>query len=214
MAIDATQKLSIYNRALGAMGERKLASLTEAREPRYVLDDFFSDVVGQCLEFGDWKFARRFLKIDASTSVEPDFGFQFAFPIPTDFLKSRRIAEDENLDIPLIRFREENGFWYANVTPIYLEYVSSSATLGGLDGGRWPQLFEQYVAARLATLSAPRVTGWNANIIQYLEGKEKKAKADAMELNAIGTPPQAQMRGSWVMSRMSGSNRSRWDRRS
>ena len=35
----ANDQLSLYNNALTVLGERKIASLTENREPRRVLDD-------------------------------------------------------------------------------------------------------------------------------------------------------------------------------
>ena len=44
-----TTQLFIYNEALGHLGERVLASLTEGREPRRVLDSYWSDVVAYAL---------------------------------------------------------------------------------------------------------------------------------------------------------------------
>ena len=35
-------KLGLYNRALRVLGETKLSSLSEAREPRYILDDIYA----------------------------------------------------------------------------------------------------------------------------------------------------------------------------
>ena len=55
-----TDKLSIYNGALNILGERKLASETENREPRYQLDDIWdNDMVDRCLQMGQWNFAAR-----------------------------------------------------------------------------------------------------------------------------------------------------------
>ena len=77
-----TTQLFIYNEALGHLGERQLASLAEPREPRRVLDSYWSDVVGFCLSQGLWKFAKRTVQIDNDASVTPQFGFNYCFPIP------------------------------------------------------------------------------------------------------------------------------------
>ena len=45
-----TDKLTVYNETLGLLGERKLASLTEQREPRRVLDGFWDQTVAYCLD--------------------------------------------------------------------------------------------------------------------------------------------------------------------
>ena len=78
-------KLSIYNGALTIIGERKLASLTENREPRYKLDEIWdNDMIDRCLQMGQWKFAKRTVELTASPSVTPSFGFQYAFEQPAD----------------------------------------------------------------------------------------------------------------------------------
>src|SRR2546425_1178515 len=77
-----TTQLFIYNEALGHVGERQLASLAEPREPRRVLDSYWSDVVGFCLSQGLWKFARRTVRVDNSSSLTPQFGFNYFLPLP------------------------------------------------------------------------------------------------------------------------------------
>src|ERR1700724_631668 len=77
-----TTKLFIYNEALGHLGERQLASLNEPREPKRVLDSYWSDVVGFCLSQGLWKFAKRIILIDNSSSLTQQFGYTYSFSIP------------------------------------------------------------------------------------------------------------------------------------
>ena len=97
-------QLKIYNAALGHLGERKIASLTENREPRRVLDDFYNDVVQYCLERGTWEFAARNVQIDASTSSSPPFGFTNAFVKPTDWVRTVLLSANECFDPPLRQF--------------------------------------------------------------------------------------------------------------
>ena len=59
-----TDKLSIYNGALSILGERRLASLTENREPRYKLDDVWdNNFVRRLLQMGQWQFAQRTVQL-------------------------------------------------------------------------------------------------------------------------------------------------------
>jgi hypothetical protein len=62
----AVSRLSIYNGALRECQERKLASLSEDREPRRVLDDVWNDGDGLLrfvLRQKQWRFARRTVEI-------------------------------------------------------------------------------------------------------------------------------------------------------
>jgi len=107
-----TDKLSLYNAALSHIGDRKLASLTEEREPRYVLDDIFDDgAIDYCLEQGLWSFATRTLEMDYTPSVEPDFGYRRGFQKPTDWLRTVALATDEYFKTPLTEYADETGFW-------------------------------------------------------------------------------------------------------
>ena len=69
-----TSKLEIYNRALYHIGERKISSLSENREPRRALDDHYTSGVTYCLESALWNFAIRAVEVESSTSIEPTFG--------------------------------------------------------------------------------------------------------------------------------------------
>ena len=71
----ATQ-LDVYNQALLALKESMLASLTEERESRRVLDALWVDVRQKMIEAGFWKFAVRAVSITQDTSITPAFGLR------------------------------------------------------------------------------------------------------------------------------------------
>ena len=82
-------KLTIYNGALAVVGDRKLASLSENREPRFKLDDIWdNEIIDRVLQMGQWNFAKRTVALSASPSVSPSFGYQFAFDKPVDFIRT------------------------------------------------------------------------------------------------------------------------------
>jgi len=73
-------KLGLFNGALLMLGERSLATLTENREPRRLLDIVWDGGgVRTCLEAGIWNFAVRAARIEYDPSAEPGFGLDRAF---------------------------------------------------------------------------------------------------------------------------------------
>lgn len=197
-----TDKLALYNDALGSLQERRLGSLIEAREPKRVLDDLFDQEVAYCLERKFWNFAYRAVQADADASVVPGFGFLFAFKIPDDWIRTRAFSSVPTFDPPLLQMKEEAGYWYTDVTPIYVQY-NSSDPLYGLNLGAWPASFADYVSNRLARKAAGRITGKAEllggpdGLIKQEERSYKVAAANCAMNEAVGFAPQS----SWVRAR-------------
>lgn len=191
-------KLGIFNTALGHLGERKISSLSEAREPRRVLDDFYDGTVAYALERGFWNWAMRSISLLSSDSYDPPFGQQYAFEKPTDWVRTYTIAANENLTPPLLDVIDEGGLWYANSDPLYIKYVSNDTTWG-MDLSLWSQSFADYVAARLANRACKRITG-NAPSEDLLR-EEKRSLAIAKSRDAMDEPPGFPPTGTWATSR-------------
>jgi hypothetical protein len=198
-------KLEIYNRALYHLGERRLASLTESREPRRALDDHWSSGVGYCLESAMWNFAIRAMEVNSSASVAPDFGYTFAFQKPDDWVRTASLSDNERFDPPLTDYRDEVGFWWADSDPLYVTFVSND-TGYGFDLGNWSESFSEFVATRLAVLICERITGGEAKL-DKLERKEIKAKRTAVSRDAMNEASKFAPIGTWVTSRRAGSSR-------
>lgn len=192
-------KLGLYNDALLILGERKLASLAEAREPRRALDDAYDSAVGYCLERGFWNHAMRAIQADSSASVTPTFGFNYAFAKPSDFVRLHSFGATETFDPPLMTIVDEPNYWYANVDPLYVRYVSND-TAYGMDLSLWSETFADYVANRLAVKTCKRITGKSPD--DGMKADEKKALAVAKSKDAMDEPPGFPPRGSWVNSRL------------
>jgi hypothetical protein len=197
-----TDKLTQYNLALGHLRERRVASLSENREPRRVLDSFWDQVTAETLEAGFWKFIKRSVSIDASSTVEPSFGYLYAFAIPNDWIRTVQISADEMFDNPLLQMKEEAGYWYANITPLYASY-NSNDPLYGMDLGAWPATFAKYHALELASQTCSRITG-SETLLNGPEGitsRLKKAKKDSLGKDAMNDPPGFAPMGTWAKSR-------------
>jgi hypothetical protein len=203
-----TTKLTLYNGALRLLGERKLLSLSENREPRRFLDDTWDDnVVDRALEAGDWLFATRTMSYDYSPSVEPEFGFRRAFDKPSDWKRTSAMASDEYFQSPLTdrQYNDEAGYWWSDLDTIYVKYVSNLAEYGG-DMSRWPQSFVAYIEALLAADIAMPLKQNKQSRDDMLAIAEHQLK-DAMSKNAMAAGAKFPPRSGWVTARSS-----RWTR--
>jgi hypothetical protein len=199
-------QLSIYNEALRLLGERRLASLSEAREPRRLLDDVWgSNTVDYCLEQGQWVFATRSIEATYETSITPSFGYTFAFEKPEDFIRTAAICTDEYFKNPLLRYSDEAGFWYSDLQTIYVKYVSNDNAYGN-DDSLWPETFKRFMAAYMAREVAPRLTA--SRVTKADMDKEMATSLkDARSKDAMAKPTQMLPIGSWASSRRDGTAR-------
>lgn len=207
MAVSPEVKLSIYNAALGHLGARELASLTEAREPRRVMDRVWgadNQVVKYALSRGEWNFGLRTMLADYNPSIEPGFGFQRAFEKPDDCARLAAMSDDEYLRRPLgnAEYVDEANFWFSDHDVIYARYVSTDDAYG-MDSSRWSESFKKYIALHMAHEACERLTNSTAkkdrmqrDMLMML--KEARS-ADAMQEGHKLLPS-----GSWSRSRRAG----------
>lgn len=206
----AATKLDLYNSALRILKERKLASLSENREPRRLLDDAWGDgstngVVRYCLEMGQWTFATRTIQLDYSPSVTPSFGYDYAFDQPTDLVRTAGVFTDEDCMVPLLRYSDERRYWYAYDPTIYVKYISNHSSYGA-DLSLWPENFSQLVEARLALEIAGNLTQGTNNVL-LAEKNWTKAKREARSFDAMNKPTAFFPEGGWSASRRGRSRR-------
>jgi len=201
----AITQLSLYNDALRLIGERTLTSLAENREPRRVLDSIWDGgALDYCLEQGLWNFAMRAVSITAS-DTEPEFGYINAFDKPNDHIRTAGIAEDEYFNVPLTRVMEEVGFWFADIEPIYVRYVSKDDAYG-YDFTRWPQTFAKYVAAYLASEAVLSITQSDEKLRVILAIADTRLR-DARSKDAMSEATAFLPQGGWTAARGGGGGR-------
>ena len=204
-----TTKLTICNGCLRLLKERSVTQneLTNGtREPARLFNSVWDDgVLNACLEAGQWRFAKRTVMLDASTSIEPstDFGgYAFAFEKPTDFVRTIGIWSDANLTTPYIMYREEGGLWVATLETMYVAYVSNDA-LFGLDYSLWPQTFVEFVQAHFASKIAGPLSDTGVEMAKV----RKAYLRTALSLDAMADPTRIIPPGSWVRARLTGGHR-------
>lgn len=206
----ATSKLSVYNGSLRELGDTRIATLTEACTPRYILDDVYDSSVKACLEAGQWKFAMRSQELSASTTVDPAFGFGYAFEKPSDWVRTSSLSSDERFSMPLLDYADENGFFYADFNTLYIRMVSDDPAFG-MDLSLWPESFARFVEVYIARRICLSISN-SATTTELLDRALRKVKMEALSKDAMNEGTKFPRPGSWVLSRGGGRNSSRWDR--
>lgn len=199
-----TDQLSLYNGALRVIGERRLASLSENREPRRLLDGVWDDGARRyCLEQGQWNFAARTIEIGYEPSVTPDFGYSRAFTKPDDWVRTMALASDEYFRNPIIGYEDNNGYWWSDYDTLYVKYVSDDSAYG-LDLSLWPESFTKYVEHYLADEIVWPLTQ-NQQKKDKVEKDMERALKKARSLDAMNQPTQLPPMGSFASARLGGS---------
>lgn len=212
MPITNTDRLDVYNGALRRLGSRRLASLTENREPRRVLDGIWNNgaLVNYALERGEWNFALRSVQGAYNASITPGFGFRRAFDKPDDFRRLAGLSADEYFRRPLTaeEYTDEGGYWLSDNDTLYIRYVSSHDNYG-YDSSRWTESFRYYLETCMALEACERITNSDTKM-QLIERDQRKYLTQAKSTDAMQEGVKFRPAGAWASSRGGG----RLDRRS
>lgn len=200
----ATTRLNLYNNALRICGDRSLASLSEEREPRRLLDGVWDDGwVDTCLEAGFWKFAMKTQRFDFETSVTPEFGYRRAFLKPDDWIRPYAVCTDEYFREPLLRYQDETDYIFSDLDEIFVRFVSN-ATTHGADLSVWTGAFADYAAAYGASKIIHKLTADNEKVQALLKprtGILAQNLQTARSLDAMNDPTRFPPPGGWVRAR-------------
>lgn len=211
-----TDRLTLYNNALLICGERFLAALDEEVKARRLLDQAWQggSAIDYCLEQGQWQFAMRTDQIGYDPDIQNQFGFTYAFDKPTDWILTSALCSDERFQNPLLQYTDETDYWFADITPIYVKYVSNDGSYGG-DLGRWPTTFQDYVAAYLASqiiLSLTSDQKKQDRILAPEKGLLDMSLMRARSRAAMALPTKFAAAGTWVRARLGRRNGGGFDR--
>lgn len=197
----ATDRLALYNIACFALGETRLANLNEEREPRRLLDEVWTRGAGAIrywLEQGLWNHAIRTVQTDASTSVSPTFGLTYAFDKPSDFVRLVQLSASEYFSDPLTNYEIEANYFYAEVDPLYMRYVSDDGDFGN-DLSLWPETFTLWGGTWMGLQIGKGLL--NDKDYKDLKLDTKRLLIDARSKDAQQEPTRFPPYGSWVRAR-------------
>jgi hypothetical protein len=211
----ATTRLKIYNGALLACRARAIASLSVNEEARHLLDLVWDDGgVRYCLERGQWKFAMRASQLYPETSITPPWGYQNAFAKPTDWVDTSAVCQDEFFRAPCLRYSDEIGYWFADIEPIYVKYVSDDPAYG-TNLANWPVSFTEYVKLYFASRIVGKIAQDKNVIIEIMgsdgsgqvRGRLAETLKTAKNRDAMAGPTTFPAQGSWTRARQGSGGR-------
>ena len=113
-------KLEVYNQTLRHLRARRIASLTDARSERRELDSAWAGTLDWMLEQGLWNFASRAQQWDPSSTVDSEFGYQYVYEKPDDYVKLVQISDNERFVPTLPDFSEEGDYFMADCDPLWV----------------------------------------------------------------------------------------------
>jgi len=200
-------KLSLYNGALRRVGERKLSTVTDNVPSRYHLDTIWDeDPPLMMLERYNWTFAQKAMEWNYNAAIEPDFGFQYAFDIPSDYVHLSQISTDEYFSYPLRIYSKEADYFFCDFQLIYLKYVSKDIAYGK-DYSKWSTLFEQMTAAYMAQELAYALSK-SKDLQERLDKQMKEYQTQARSMDGQENPTRFLAQSSWARSRRRGTGES------
>lgn len=198
-------KLGLFNDALRAIGDLRLASLTEDVEARYVLDDAWPDCVEFVFTEGLWNFATETQVINADPGQPPIPGFSFTFDKPVNWIRTITISPTSLFDVEA-NYRDENNRIYANYDELYIRFISKAKAADD-QVPNWPISFAKAVAAYLAKECAERLSG-SGEKAEGLATDYKDALASAKNKDAMDQSKMVMRPGNWLRA-MRGSSQVR-----
>lgn len=205
----ATQ-LGIYNNALRFLGETKLSALSDDRDSRFTMDDVWADsFVNKVLEQGYWYFAKRSAQFNSDPLVKPPYGLAKAFEQPSDWVRTAAVCSDPYYNVPITAFADEAGFWFTDIDPIYVSYISNDAKYGN-NLAIWPETFNEFAGAYMAYKVGAKTTS-SEEKVTMLEKNQRRLLIEARSKAAMNESASFLPMGSWTRSRI-GRNAGGFDR--
>jgi hypothetical protein len=198
----ATSQLELYNGALRECGCESIRTLTEAREPRYKLDEVWKGgrFVDYLLEQADWNYAMRTVKLEADESLtNEDLGYPYGFEKPEDWKRTAAISASMNFSPPLTQYADENGVWWAGNDILYVQMVSNLPEYG-FDYSKWPESFTHWGELELACRVIKRLTSAKTDF-EVLKKDRDRAFKKALANDVRGQPAVFPNRGNWTRAR-------------
>lgn len=196
----------IYNDALLILGLNEISSPDDDSNRRAKLDrSVDSGIVGNMLEDSGWQFAVTSTKMGANPSVEPDWGYRYAFNKPPKLHRIIGLFSDEHMRTPIKNYSDEEGFFFTDSDTIYFQFISTDFLT---NPSQWPSFFRRLIAGRMAKDAAMSLVKEGADP-KRADEEYRDRRNNALSNDAMASPPRRISSGAWVNARHRGGNRNR-----
>ena len=196
-----TTKLAIYKKAIRSIKQTPIGALTDDVQVRHRCDDEYDGVLAWLLEQAFWRTAMRSAQITQNEAIDPAFAFDYAHDLPSDFVRRETISASEFLDPPLDEqiggpgYLIEGGYIWANVTPLYMRYVSNDASYG-YDLTLWTDGMAEAAGLQLGSRIAPYVAA-SAEMAEELHEASMVRVGRAATFDSLQQTTRRMREGTW-----------------
>ena len=196
-------RVDIVNHALTKLGEERIIALSDEVAAARHASAVFDLVLEGELQANSWAFSMRRASLAASAAA-PVWGYQFAYPVPADFIHLFYVdGQEENASRsefvgswdPI--YRVEGRQIVTNLSaPLRIIYTAMIE-----DPNEWDPGFRNAFAIKLAEVLCDPVTQ-NTTKKQLLEREYASQIALSKQRTAIQNPPTQPRDGTWLQARL------------
>lgn len=184
-----TSNVEICNVALTRLDRERITSLLDGSTSGNDCNAIFGPTREELLRGHDWNFARSRQKL-ARLTATPTYEFDYAYQLPTDWLTTRAVHQDDGgRSTPA--FRMEGQTILSSAEDIYLTYTKALTSPSGM-----PADFRNLFSYRLA-----EQLGKTSTLREEMAKLVRKAENRARSADAIEDAPDRRPQGSWVTMR-------------
>ncbi len=187
----------IANAAMRLLKANRITSLTDGTNNANAANDVFTEVRDDLLRAHNWNFATKRQKL-AQSSTAPTFEFDNAYPLPSDWMRTVSVHNND-AGFGTFLYREEEvdgqGVIVTSADEVWIRYIYQVT-----DPNRMAADFRTAFAYALA-LAIPGVSNLSAAREDRLEDRAGKRLNKAKHSDAVGSVPERRPVGSWVTVR-------------
>lgn len=199
-----TSAVAIANRALYKLGEVPIAAFTDNSKQARAVNSMFAIVRDDELRAHRWSFSIAREQLAASVDA-PEYGYTYAFPLPSDFLRllvagewspGYNQADYRNANDEQDYVIEGTNILSYTAGPLNIRYIRRED-----DTTKWDSSFVESFACRLAAEMCETLTQ-SSNKRQLAWSEYEQAIQKARRAGAIELPPRAVADDTWVLARL------------
>jgi hypothetical protein len=195
--------IQVANRALTKLGATRIISLDDNNKQARSISNCFEDLRDAELRAHRWQFSIVRTSLAASTTT-PAFGFDYQYPLPSDFLRLDMINDqypdtimDDYIGSETAEYAiEGNNILTSISAPLKLRYIAQI-----VDPNQWDALFREALACRIAAEICEDLTQSDTKK-QNAWNEWKRAIVEAGRVGAIERPPQMPPDDNLIISRL------------
>lgn len=190
-------EVDVINLALRRIGASPIVNIGEGTTSSNTAEDIYEYDRDTLLASHPWNFATKRIKL-AQSSTEPAFEFDHAYPLPSDWLRTISVHDNDAGHGTVLYRMELIGSQKAIVTSsddVYLRYVARVTDPNAMTPDFLDAL--SFVVAR--DLAVPVAS--SNTLLEQMSKAADKATARARSTDALGSFPELRPRGSWASSR-------------